>query len=284
MKNILQKIQKSNPHILVIGEKILDEWYYGKYSRPCQEEPSIHIHSRKKDDFLFQWGGAYGVFRNLLALTSVSSRNFLSNLPEQNSTKTRFADKKTGKILFRSDHDRECKPLFMPTLKVIHEPNIIISDYGKGFLDWGILKQIAEKFPEKRIIFSPHVTTCATVPDDLTPFEKWIWVVNLDESLHLSGKIPHIHAIIRTTGTKPVTWRADAHAEVCGQEPITPIPIPHPVAVGDVFLAGFSAAYCSDVGLEQSIQFAIRCCSLALKSGRRGSHCLKKEDFKDVLG
>jgi len=157
---------------------------------------------------------------------------------------------------------------------------LIISDYGKGLLTWDILVEIAKKFPQN-VIFSPHVTHCLSYRNlsqgERDLFDGWIWVVNESEWNSLPSLThPKVHYVIETRGHNSVICATPLVRCLVDVRSLAPS---HTVAIGDCFLAAFSAAYFAGVEFVPSIGFAIECCRRVLQSDRIGNCRIMPEDL-----
>lgn len=283
-QKILEQIRSVKPEVVVIGEQIRDLWYYGRYTKQSQETPDLKVFVESEDTAEYnQPGGAAGTYHNLCRLYGEyphekhSRISFLSPTGANLVTvKTRFYDTEEKQIVFRYDCDSTYSPLAVD--RVPSNKSIIISDYGKGLLNWSVLAEIAEKTKGRKVIFSPHLVNCGKFVS-AKGFQDWVWVFNREEYTHLSprglfrDKFTPIQ-IIMTDSSKAVLLSNNP------EFPVTPIQTPHTVAIGDCFLAGFSAAHLSGVEIADSIRFAIELCRRVLVSGRLGSCLVNLEDLK----
>lgn len=274
MKDVLQKIRKTSQRVLVIGETILDEWYVGKLARVCQEDKDIRIFDRSGEEIELIPGGAMNVVENLRVLIGDSRVVERSNISYETSTKTRYVDKKTGKLIFRSDNDRKATPFEVPSEMPFDR--IVISDYGKGFLPWDTLWSLAEKFPKKRVIFSPHISKCRTCNAHIMEkLKKWVWVLNHEEDVALPMSVLNLDLMaVVTHGKEPIRFSGGTYMLH------NRVSLPHSCAIGDVFLAAFSAAQFCTLDTHISIPFAAECCQRVLASGRGKTHRITEEDLK----
>jgi len=277
---ILKRIHESEAcqNITVIGETLLDDWRFGEVTRKNPEQPESQIFS--VSDSFRQSGGAAGMVRCLDALIPGLHRTlrFLTNFA--NTThKVRYASETSKKILFRADHDSEVSPL----KPLVFTSNTIISDYGKGFLNWDVLCQLGDTtMASTKLIFSPHIRNCRTcTPEIMEKLKDWLWVMNGEEyrALPREGKP---HRVIKTQGSLPVIWHEwyenkPHNYQSFEHEKVDSV---HTCAAGDLFLASFSAAHIAGVEVGEAIRFAIACCKLVLKSGRKGTHYLAREDLE----
>ena len=275
---ILKQIHESEAcrNLTVIGETLLDDWRFGEVTRKNPEQSDSMVFS--VTDSFKQSGGAAGMVRCLDALIPELHKTLRFHTNFSYIThKVRYASESSGKILFRADHDND-----VPQLQPLSQTNlkqIIISDYGKGFLNWGVLCDLACRWhsPGQRIIFSPHIRNCRTCTREIMgKLKHWLWVLN-DEECHALPTEPQL--CIKTQGSAPVLYRNEPMRIYHSKFPHEKVDSIHACAMGDVFLASFSAGHIAGAQIPDAIEFGISCCKLVLKSGRKGTHYLAREDL-----
>lgn len=283
LKEVLQQIRLAHPRIHVLGEFISDQWYLGRQLRPAQEDPKVLVFVA--DNEFGQQGGAAGVYHNLQTIlwaTDEKQVTYVSAVCRAGySTRHRYWNSDTNTLVFRHDVDMQQNILDVEFYR--DDPkNIVISDYGKGMFDWKTLRSLADRYPDYRFVFSPHVTTCRKAKGEDLGFlerENWTMVVNaVDERAALDCAGQHLgrQRIVITHGAGGVS-AAEWNDLVGFEVPVEKIDVLHAIAIGDVFLAGFSAAWFSGIELVTSIIFAVECCKSALTTWEEGSHAISSE-------
>jgi D-beta-D-heptose 7-phosphate kinase/D-beta-D-heptose 1-phosphate adenosyltransferase len=174
--NLLTQIKHNKKNILVIGDVMLDQYYFGSIDRISPEAP-VPIFSVK--DTENKLGGAANVVNNIInfgakasLVSSVAkdqSGEILLELLKQKKITSNIIFKKndltTTKIrsvvgnqqLLRQDFDSKLITLTkLEESKIINKVNknisvIILSDYGKGFLTQELCQKIISKANKEKI-------------------------------------------------------------------------------------------------------------------------------------
>ncbi len=176
--DILEKIQKMSPKILVVGDIMLDRFIFGNVERISPEAPVPVVRSIKEK---YSLGGCGNVLRNLINLgidasvvslvgkdhagkkiideltnKGLSSKRILESQSIQTTEKMRIIAQ--GQQLVRLDWDAKNLDVkdYNNVLKQIHKDiqhvnAIIISDYNKGLCEKHILKDTISKAKELQI-------------------------------------------------------------------------------------------------------------------------------------
>lgn len=282
---ILKEIRRKRPKIAVLGAGMTDYWYLGRYSCPSQESKDITVFDVDSD--FTQEGGARAVCENLHVVTHL--------LPERytvgDTQKHRFFDRNGKKIVFRADLNKE-QPIVSVRNLSLTSSNIVISDYGKGLLDWPAILNFAQTYRHAKVIFSPHVRLCAQYSEaisdcSLESLLDWTWVINQDE-LHAlveqgfvwSEKLGHCQIVTGGQYGVNISYSNALGAIQAVKYPVKPIETCHTVAIGDAFLAAFAAAHFTGFHESESVVWAIECCRISLVTNRLGTHYLREEDFE----
>ena len=120
--------------VLVIGDSCIDEYIYCKTNRFCPDAP---VPILKPESYVSTEGMAGNVADNLRALDI--EVDLISNANQ--IKKTRFVDDRTNHMFVRIDEgENDIFPIEQKTLENINWNNydaVVISDYDKGFLEWG---------------------------------------------------------------------------------------------------------------------------------------------------
>lgn len=274
-KPVLQRIRDAKLRINLLGESLTDVWILGYAGRPAQEKPSLNRFLTER--VLEMEGGAANVRVSLAAILRTTVHHTTSHL---SSKKIRYWNTRTDNLVFRHDQDAASTPF--EDIADVSEP-LVITDYGKGWLDWPTIHRIAEK--HKQVIFSPHLVNCLRFQrhHDHSILNDWLWVMNAEEYLALTGFSP------RTPGKFP--WRAVVtcgpaeiviHSTDAGfgfYRPREIIP-KHTVGIGDVFMGGLVSAWFTGSSLMDSVDFAAEIASRVLEARRDGTCRVTEEDLK----
>jgi len=280
-KFVLETIRNTPLEITVIGETLQDKWIWGHYTRENPESRGNWIFVAEKIEEMP--GGAASMRRSLDVLSGRPSF-FRTRI---GATKSRYAlaeAEDVGKILFRVDADKVVQPFV-----TIGPPtrNVIISDYGKGFLgEQTTINELVEKLGrDSRVVYSPHIKTCRAMrADEGMAYlrENWTWVMNDAEANAAAENAVFPKRAIVTHGDRGAELRL---GERTVNNFVAPALVPRPKhtsGAGDVFLAAYSAAHFVAWGDMEAVKFAVQCCNLVLSSGRLGTHYLTEEDLKKI--
>lgn len=238
--------------VLVIGEFGIDSFVYGRIERLNPEAPTPILTPTETRE---NWGMAGNAFRNLQS-TNLFDVHFLGN--EIPAKKVRYVDEKSNYILMRVDWNDEIE-----RIKNIDEEFIasfdavVISDYNKGFLEPEDISVIARA---AKISFM----------DTKKPLDNWalgIDYIKINEKesknpKHNSCTLGNLEeALIVTLGGNGAKYKGKHY-------PTKPANVVDVVGAGDTFMSAFASHILSGKSVDQSIAFANRCSSEAVK--RRG--------------
>lgn len=271
---ILSRIRDAKPKITLLGETLTDVWVLGYGGRPVQEKPSLRRFLTER--VLEMEGGAANVRVSMAAILQKPVLHTTNLFPTK---KIRYWNTRTDALVFRHDQDVVCTP--HENVEALSEP-LVIADYGKGWLDWPTIHRIAEK--NRRVVFSPHLVNCERFQKlhDHSILDDWLWVMNGDEYLALTGFSPltpgkfPCWAVVTCGGLEIVIHSTDAGFGFYRPRTITP---KHPVGIGDVFLAGLSCAWFAGVTLMDSVAFAAEIARRVLEARRDGTCRITEEDL-----
>ena len=177
---ILNKIQKKPPKILVIGDIMLDRFIFGDVKRISPEAPVPVVRSLKEKSSL---GGCGNVLRNLLnlgvnsSIISIVGKDLAGEKIKQELIKKRVSTKNIiqsgslrttekmrivaeGQQLVRVDWDASNlsdqnlnQLLKQVSQKIVDVDGIIISDYNKGVCKELIVNEIITKAKKLKFLF-----------------------------------------------------------------------------------------------------------------------------------
>jgi len=131
-------------HILVIGDVCVDVFVYGKCSRICPEGPVPVLDVKDEQPYRTR-GMAANVAENVHGMGATTFLACSDTAFVQ--TKTRYVDSVSGQILLRLDEGGKT-PLISDgvlsrVLDSLYEFDaLIVSDYGKGFLDQDAIRDL----------------------------------------------------------------------------------------------------------------------------------------------
>jgi D-glycero-beta-D-manno-heptose-7-phosphate kinase len=228
--------------VLVIGEVCTDKFVYCDIKRLSPEAPVPVLNPIKT---VKNQGMAGNTIANIKALESSYYTMLLGQL--ETITKTRYVEKKSNHMFLRVDEGEDKITPFKWSLMVdtmLGESDIVIvSDYNKGFLTNGDLKEIARK-SKLSILDSKRKLT-----DDII---KGFTFVKLNESESKNNPDLTTDNIIVTLGSNGAKY----------QDTYLPSPNPQQTidvsGAGDTFTAAFIVKYFETKDVLFAINFANR--------------------------
>jgi D-beta-D-heptose 7-phosphate kinase/D-beta-D-heptose 1-phosphate adenosyltransferase len=238
--------------ILVVGEYGIDRFVYGKIERLNPEAPTpVMIPVREEENL----GMAGNVFKNLESLGKFQVE-FLGNpVP---AIKTRFVEEKSNYILLRTDENDQVQRIESIPYSIISSFDaVVISDYNKGFLQPGDIREIAS-------------AAKLTFMDTKKPLDTWAigidWIkINEKEfnnPKHNEFTIDNLcESLIVTLGGNGARYNGKNY-------PTEPANVVDVVGAGDTFMSAFVTSMMDKKNVDKAIEFANRCSSEAVK--RRG--------------
>lgn len=233
-------VQQKKFKILLIGDNGIDQYQYGVVDRISPEAPVPILnfsHAESKP------GMAANVKQNLETLGC--DVEFIHGL--KTSVKTRIIDIKSKQQLLRIDQDLPSKPVKLSQLVLDKYDAIVISDYGKGSIEYETVENL--RFHYAGPIFVDSKKT------DLARFEGCFVKINQVE--FNSAKTLPTHLIV-TLGNKGVKYNdkkynaLDVEAfDVCG--------------AGDTFLSALAYGYLSTYDIDKAILFAMKASTVTIQ-------------------
>ena len=236
----------SNPRILVIGDKCTDNYTYGTVDRLCPDVPApvfIPTKSTITD------GMAGNVARQLKEWKCDVNTKF----NEEFINKKKYIDEKTNHTLLRVDIEPTVKHILPQELRMIlinaeaKWDAIIVSDYGKGYLDHSSIEFICKSHP---MVF---VDTKKKI--DL--FLKDVAFIKINEPEWEATK-DNINPndwkdkIIVTLGSEGCMYNGNVY-------PITIVDVLDLSGAGDTFMAGLVMKYVQTENIDEALHFANMC-------------------------
>lgn len=254
----------SQPHrskrILVIGDSCDDIYHFGTCRRKNPESPAPLLMVERTE---LRGGMAMNVVSNALSLGM--EVNVLTN--ETKPRKERFFDASYSYQLLRVDSDCRIEPILQEQIEAIDfklYDAILISDYDKGFLRLTDMTQIVARCNGLPVFVDTKKTNLSTIDLD-NVFIK----INDAERRALDHIPQHAHLIVTLGGTG---------AQYKGRIfPAFSCPVFDVCGAGDTFLVGLAFAYLYLDDLNQAIDFANRCASIAVQ--HVGTYAVKPSDF-----
>ena len=257
MKNIQQL---KNFNILLIGDSCVDKYKIGTIDRLSPEAPVPVI--KIVDEYELP-GMAANVQCNLNNLGL--SIDFITN--EQEITKTRYIDQRSGQHLLRVDTEPKLSAWSGRSVFPLDTYDaIIISDYNKGFLTYESIENVINS------------TTCPvfidTKKDNLSTFGRKDVYVKINE-LEFNNLISYSGNIIVTLGERG--------AMLDDKEfPTNPVEVMDVCGCGDTFLSALSFRYLQTNSIEDAIMFANTAAGITAK--HLGNYAPTLKEIENIHG
>jgi D-beta-D-heptose 7-phosphate kinase/D-beta-D-heptose 1-phosphate adenosyltransferase len=253
MSNI-KKEEFKQFNVLVIGDNCVDRFVYGTAVRLAPEAPVPvfnPINETTND------GMAGNVVANLKAL----GLNVLSIYNEEQVTKSRYVDDRSGQILLRVDENDKVKRINTDNIKQIINNQykginidaIVISDYDKGFLDEEDIQFICMN--NKHVFIDTK-----KILDKYCIYASFI-KINHVEYAHTEYSLKDLNIedkLIITLSNKGCQYKGKLF-------PVEKVQIKDVSGAGDTFLSGLVAEYIRTKDIEKAIVFAQACATIVVQ-------------------
>jgi D-beta-D-heptose 7-phosphate kinase/D-beta-D-heptose 1-phosphate adenosyltransferase len=240
--------------VLVIGDGCKDVFQYGKCERLSPEAP---VPVFKPLRAINNGGMAVNVYNNLKGLGVECDI-----ITDSGITKTRIVDEVSNQMLLRVDENDEISPIRNEQLETIDFTQydaVVISDYGKGFLDEEDIEYISKK----------HKYVFMDTKKEISNWSDKIFCIKVNNKEYQRNKpwLDHMfeNALVVTLGDKGAKY---SHLKKNIKEEIFPNTNEHPVrdltGAGDTFMAGLVAKFIENNDICDAIIFANRCAAWAV--------------------
>lgn len=238
--------------VLVVGEYGIDRFVYGRIERLNPEAPTpVMVPVREEENF----GMAGNVFKNLESFGEFEVEFIGNQVP---AIKTRFVDEKSNYILLRTDENDHVQRMESISYNYIASFDaVVISDYNKGFLEPGDIRAIASA---AKLSFM----------DTKKPLDTWASGINWIKINDKEFNNPK-HSQSTMDGLKEsliVTLGGEGSMYMGKKFPTEKTSVIDVVGAGDTFMSAFVCAILENKSPEESILFANKCSTEAVK--RRG--------------
>ena len=242
----------NKPRILVIGDKCVDNYTYGTVDRLCPDVPApVFVPTRST----MTNGMAGNVARQLQEWKC----NVFTKFNDEFICKKKYIDEKTNHTFLRVDIEPEVKHILPQELRMLlinaedKCDAIVVSDYGKGYLNHGAIQHICESHP---MVF---VDTKKKI--DL--FLKDVAFIKINEPEWEATK-DNINPddwkdkIIVTLGSEGCMYNDKIY-------PITIVDVLDLSGAGDTFMAGLVFQYVQTKNIGEALHFANDCAMRAVQ-------------------
>ena len=253
--------QPTQFNVLLIGDSCIDKYAYGSCDRLSPEAP---IPVLKFSNTLTKKGMAANVKDNLEAFGLVV--DFITN--EEEITKTRYIDERSGQHLLRVDHDVALRPWDGKTLLPLETYDaIVISDYNKGFLTYELIENLRKSY--KGPVFLD------TKKQDLSRFDKCFVKINETE---YNARFSICPELIVTLGGKGAMYKRFFNERFF---PTIKTEVVDVCGAGDTFLSALAYEYLRSSNMDNAINFANRCSAITVT--HRGVYVLTNTDIDSIV-
>lgn len=314
MKKILRYINSNlSARVLVVGDLILDRYYFGNVERISPEAPVPVVHVRK---IVSRIGGAGNTALNLKNLgvnvdilgivgndenasellelieNSGFKNNFIFKVENITTTKIRVISRQQH--LIRIDFE-EVKPVSIEDkiLKLLEEhlknyDMVIISDYNKGLITENISQYIIKS--SKFTIVDPKGKNWQKYKNAniITPNVKELseglnlTLENEDKQLEIAGKIAieryNINSVLITRSEKGLSY-IDRERTI--HVPTIESEVYDVSGAGDTVVASLAFGILCNIDMKEILEFANLCASIVIR--HIGTYAIRKEDILSVI-
>lgn len=225
--------------ILLLGDSCYDEYHTGTVTRISPEAP---VPVFDLTSTVIKRGMAYNVYNNLVNLGVR-----VDIITEYRERKHRYVDDKTGQQLLRVDEKIKTEHIDTADENLSMYDAIVISDYNKGFVAEGDIKDLRAKYNGPIFV--------DTKKTNLAQFDGCFVKINQYE---LEAAEILTDELIVTYGSKKVEYKnrtylppsVETH-DVCG--------------AGDTFLAGLVFKYLESYDMDAAIKFAMQAAAVTVQ-------------------
>jgi D-beta-D-heptose 7-phosphate kinase/D-beta-D-heptose 1-phosphate adenosyltransferase len=232
--------------ILLIGDSCVDEYYIGNCDRLSPEAPVPII---KIIDHYSLPGMAGNVRKNFIALGV--DPEYITNI--ESIVKTRYIDQKSGQQLIRVDSEPYVQEWNgVTSLKLFEYDAIVISDYNKGFINYGQI-EIILKESQVPVFIDTKKTDLARM------IGAFVKINSKEYSLAKS----YCENLIVTLGGQGARYQGKIY-------PAPRVEVSDVCGAGDTFLAALTYQYLTTKKIETAIEFANKAGSITVQ--HRGNY------------
>lgn len=235
MDSLAQKQSK----ILLLGDSCYDEYHTGTVKRISPEAP---VPVFDLISTTIKRGMAYNVYNNLVNLGAK-----VDIITEYTERKHRYVEDKTGQQLIRVDEKIKTEHIDTAEEKLDMYDAVIFSDYNKGFVQEGDVKDFRARFNGPIFV--------DTKKTNLAEFDGCFVKINQYE-FEAAEKLTE--ELIVTYGSKKVEYKNRTY--------IPPSVETHDVCgAGDTFLAGLVFNYLDTYSIDKAIKFAMNAAAVTVQ-------------------
>jgi len=313
--DFLTRIKHNKKNILVIGDAMLDQYYFGSIDRISPEAP-VPIFSVKEIEN--KLGGAANVVNNIinfgvktslvssvakdksgeLLLELLKQKKITSNIifKKNDVTTTKIRSVVGNQQLLRQDFDAKLISLTkLEESKIINKINknisvIILSDYGKGFLSPALCQKIISKANKENIpvLVDPKGSDISKYKNAfaVTPNKKEaLYFTNVEDGIHHEKtlnkirKENNIRNIIETNGENGINLYSDeCHKKFPA---VSPKQVFDVSGAGDSVISSIAVSLHAGFNIESSLTLANIAAGTVIS--KIGTEPVSLEDLKDFF-
>ena len=313
--DLLTRIKQNKKNILVIGDAMLDQYFFGSIDRISPEAP-VPVFSVKEIEN--KLGGAANVVNNIINFgvktTLISSvakdksgeillellkqKKIISNIifKKNDVTTTKIRSVVGSQQLLRQDFDAKLISLTkLEESKVINKINknisvIILSDYGKGFLSLALCQKIISKANKENIPvlvdpkgndISKYKNAFAVTPNkkEALSFTNMEDGVPHEKTLNKLRKENKIKNIIETNGENGINLYSDeCHKKFPA---VSPKQVFDVSGAGDSVISSIAASLHAGFNIESSLTLANIAAGTVIS--KIGTEPVSLDDLKDFF-
>lgn len=246
--------------VLLVGDDCVDVYRYGSVVRISPEAPVPVFEFAREES---RPGMASNVKANLEALGCAV--DFFTCKP---SRKIRLIDQRSYQHVLRIDEDAHSPAIRIDTqLQGVYDA-IVVSDYGKGTVDYDTVARLEHEFSGPIFI--------DTKKTDLARFTHSTVKINEPEYQHCKSLPANL---VVTLGAQGAMWCHD-HQQV--SYPAAAVPVNDVCGAGDTFLAALTYEFLCSENMPQAIRFAIA--AGAVTVGHLGVYAPTLEEINAIAG
>lgn len=242
----MNNMSSSSNRILVIGDTCTDVFVYGSCDRICPEAP-VPVFIPKKT--VKNNGMSGNVIDNIKSL----GEDCYGIVNDARITKTRYIEEKTNQMIMRLDENDFVQDSYIRSRKDLKGyDGIVISDYGKGFLDEEDIDFIAKNaecttFLQTNKVLSDWCLSVDYIKINETEYKRTMHLINA-QNRFIREKL------IITVGAEGCWYNGK-------QYPVEEkVRVKSLAGAGDTFLAGFVVSYLrNNENMYAAICFAQEC-------------------------
>lgn len=265
--------------ILVIGDAMIDRYWYGDTTRISPEAPVPVVAVQKSED---RMGAAANVVRNIDAMGGVVTGLYSESFHDDPIVKLRLVSRRQQVV--RIDFDTPQKPIDLSEYRALLEENhiVVVSDYGKGALanieelvrlavDAGCIVLVDPK-GYRYAKYSGATMVKPNIDEMKELVGGWESEEELEHKVNAMRNNARIGAILLTRGAEGMTLY-NGHAQNFPALTCEPVDVS---GAGEAAISAFAVALAEGAALERAAHYANKAAGLAVQ--RFGTTVLQRKE------